>query len=304
MAKNFQSVVLGWAGLALLGLSVAANGVEISEYFNDYGSTQTQFFNLPTPNGGTGWASNYNAYNGGDPNDWTDYVPGDSVTPAVTGYSAPQNLTGATNGTARHGQWGSWYSYRATGLLTGTVWVSSAFRVGTDNNQTSVEFSLDSNSSSSTNNGVLLRNSVADSVPWRAQGFTYNGTTTWIPNSTYNFAKGAVSLLVARIIIDETGNNDRLTVWTHPGDVSSIAALGTPDFDQATADVFGTSFDYFGFKVQSGTIEGSNPAIDSIRISNDGNLAFGFVTTGMVPEPATLSLLALGGLALLRRRTT
>ena len=302
MTKNFQSVVLGWAGLALLGLSVAANGVPITEYFNGYGTLQTRFDNLPPPNGGTGWAGDYSGYSGGNPLDRPYYLPGTNLNPTVTGYSSPQNLAGSNDGAAGLANQITW-ARRPTGPLTGTIWISAAFRVGTGNRGLAMSF--DSNAQAGTvPNYVWLCSSVWDGAAWPtggpAQQFSYDGGVTYIPATTFNFAGNSEHLLVARIIINDNGTNDRLTVWTHPGDVSSFAALGAPNFDQATADAFGTSLDYFWFYCETTGVP--YPAIDSIRISDDANLAFGFVTTGMVPEPATLTLLTLAGLALLRRR--
>ncbi len=146
-------------------------------------------------------------------------------------------------------------------------------------------------------NGLRLRNGNASNAP---QTFYYGGSGTSIPSSTWNPVVGDAYLLMARFTIDyDVNGNDRVQVWTHPGDVSTIGALGTADFLGEGSDVFGAAFNSIGFMVPGAS------RLDSIRISNESD-GFTFVTTGVaIPEPGSLVLFGLAGLSILlfRRRS-
>ncbi|MFP4052634.1 MAG: PEP-CTERM sorting domain-containing protein [Phycisphaerae bacterium] len=81
-------------------------------------------------------------------------------------------------------------------------------------------------------------------------------------------------------------------IWVNPADTSSVAALGSPDFGTTGAKFGRESGSY-----NSVTVSLSHQSrVDEIRMGESLNDV-------VVPEPATMSLLALGGLAgVLRRR--
>ena len=256
------------AGAALLIAAAAARGADITEYFNGYGASQVNGLTL---NGGTGWASAYTYSGGGDPNATFDYVPNIQVNPTVTGYASTGNLSGSTNGAAGKGGVAC-QGARQLGALTGTIWMSAAYRLDGWANQY-VSFWLDQNSESPANQVLIRCNSTGGS--WVTENISYSGVG--YTDDSYKLGAGDY-LMVMRVIINDNGSNDRLTVWTHPANVSSVAALGTPDFDMNTADAFGTALDWFGFNANSG---GTGNYIDSVRISNAA-YGFTFVTTGEV----------------------
>jgi MYXO-CTERM domain-containing protein len=108
---------------------------------------------------------------------------------------------------------------------------------------------------------------------------------------------GDTHLVLLKLEMNEgngSGGNDFVSVWVNPATVTSEAAAGAPDF---------TFWDYSLF---------GSTAIDSLVVGKNSLATFftydepRFGTTwedvAPVPEPATLTLLALGALPLLRRR--
>lgn len=268
MKNDTRSRVRAVMGSVVLGMAIHAGGADLTEYFNGYGASQVNGIGL---NGGTGWASAYTYLGSGDPNSAFDYVPNIQVSPTVTGYASTGNVIGSTNGAAGKGGTET-QAARQTGALTGTIWISAAYRLDGAANQF-VRFWLDANSASPANHILIRCNSTGGS--WVTENITYGGTV--YTDDSYKLLAGD-RLVIIRVVINENGSNDRLTVWTRPADVSSVAALGTPDFDMNTVDAFGDALNWFGFNANSG---GTGNYIDSIRISNEA-YGFTFVTTGEV----------------------
>ena len=110
----------------------------------------------------------------------------------------------------------------------------------------------------------------------REKPFSYGGSVS----QTIESPPEGANVMVAKIEMNiGAGDNDRISIWTNAGDVTSEIALGAADFVAADSDVFGSTFDYLGIFARSSRI-------DSVRVSNDP-LAFRFVTTGIIPAVPT-----------------
>ncbi len=274
------------ATMVAVFIAATAQAATMSEYF-DYGDTQTT--TLTGLNGGDGWGGAWSQTTGyGTADSYTDYRPTVNLTSSVTGYVG----TGNTGGAAGQGSGGGdRNNFRDTGGLTGTIWFSALFQINASFNASYITF--DRNHSTWGENYLRFQVGNAANAPQR---LLYANTIYDIPSTTFNFSTNQAYVLIGRVTIDDNGSNDRIELWTHPSDVSTIAALGAPDFNLATADVFGTSMDYFGIDIR-------NSYVDAIRIS-DEPYAFEFVTTGIIPEPASLGLIGVAAMFLLggRRR--
>ena len=64
-------------------------------------------------------------------------------------------------------------------------------------------------------------------------------------------------LLLAKVEIDVSGTNDRLSFWFDPDLSSGEAGLGTPTYTDDTADTFGTSIDGIGVLLADRNFDGS-----------------------------------------------
>lgn len=289
----------------MVTLLVAAGGARaafVTEYFNNYGtgsgsnSNSSDDVDIAGLNGGSGWSGAWTGSNG--PEYYSSSSPyGNSLTFGATGYDNSANETTAgQDGLARRQQGGGGntngaIAYRPFAGMTGTVWVSALVA----GNSTTPEMILwlDEPGDVAGNRDYIGIRYINVTNGIRAAVMT-NGTVD-VSNST-SFSGTMTYLIIAKIGMNVAGGNDRLDFWakTSSSDVSNEALLGTPLYSKSGGDFFGATFDGVGM---SFNINGSR--MDAIRVSNDTN-AFSQVVG--VPEPASLALIGVGALALLRRR--
>ncbi|MEM6821121.1 MAG: PEP-CTERM sorting domain-containing protein [Verrucomicrobiota bacterium] len=256
MNKNINIVVI-----ITFSLLTKVSGALIVENFNDYGSSSVP---LTLGTSGSGWAGAWN-HTGTGPN----YTQG-GLTFSSSGYSNAGNDSDLNDGLASYGSGGANnFATRSfsTGL-TGTIWLSAVAEW--TNPTAQVKLML----GSSANNFIgFFENS----------GFVgYDGTT----NTTGSFSASITHLMLARIQIDASGNNDSVEYWINPNLTGGEAGLGASDFSQNGSDVFGSSLDGVGLAFRR-----AGSTFDALRISNE---VTGFSDVTAVPEPSTYILLVFG----------
>lgn len=278
-----------------------AAAVSMSEYFNGYGSSSIPVvatFNSYGLNGGTGWPSAWHRGStyGGTDFEYPQYLPGQSLTKSTPGYFNTDNNAGASNGAM--GQPTNGYDNnqrlvaRATGGLDGTVWISGLMEF-TNPAWKWAQISLGTSSSGWNVNNYLKIENEGNAANPIAQ-FDYNGTVSAMPwSSARALGENTAYLYVLKIVMNNGGANDDVSVWVSPSNVTSEAAMGAADFQLSGVDAYGPTFDYIGFGAMQGNV------FDAIRISN---ASYGFPYAMGLPEPASLALLALAGAAMLQRR--
>lgn len=210
-----------------------------------------------------GWAG---AWTGSGSSNCSDFIPTANLTYSDGYYLAPDNVGGGVGNGANTDFAGRNF---ATPFADQTVWISAiVLPTGGD-----ILLSLDG---IATSNFLGVRSGVAK--------LRYGGTDF----GSKAVASNVTHLLLARIYTNSAGN-DTVDFWVDPNLSGGEAGLGTTVSTQNNKDPYGASFTGIGLFV-SGTNR-----LDSLRIGT----SLAEVTT---PEPATLVLLALGGIAALRRR--
>ncbi len=191
---------------------------------------------------------------------------------------------------------GTWSGTAAAGqraLLTGFGNATAPTNTGTGTSMTGLEFgfSQDGTAASTTAGGslVIRYNNAGTS----ADQILLDGTVSSVQNLTY--------LVVARI--DVTAGTDNVTWWVNPTDATDDSTLSSSALATGTfaGNVVNSGAD-FGrlnyYSVGWGNSVGASGFFDEARLSTD-LAGLNFVA---VPEPTTLSVLALGAMGLVRRR--
>jgi hypothetical protein len=136
--------------------------------------------------------------------------------------------------------------------------------------------------------------------------FTVQGTGI---SSGTDYQAGTTALMVARVQVGLPGDGDESTVtaWLNPGDLSSEVQLDATsdaridtvaDLLSFGATDWGTLDVGINWKGSGGTAAGVQRHVDEIIVAD----SLADMQTVLIPEPASLALLGMGGLMLLRRR--
>ena len=237
-------------------------------------------------NGGTGWAgawtANYNTagvlcYQTMGTGNLDDY-------PGLVNAGEHAKVLLAGNGNTRG------YADRlfATAITDdgGTYWW--AFQVALYDAKTAGQWSLTEPGDPHTNNRI--QNPIFDTgtTLGAPTAFRFRGTTLFMGDASYT-----PHLVVVKIEMSGDANNETLTAYVDP----NLSANPSTWTGTAASAAYNSGFDGIRWSSDRASTA-TNPAayIDEVRIAGTAQESWG------VPEPATLSLLALGGLALLRRR--
>lgn len=243
------------------------------EYFNGYGGTTAGISTVGTA--GEGWAGAW-ASPGVES---VSYGANTSLTYTAPGYSNLGNLTGTSDGSAVKGPSGGDgdVSVRSFSTeMTGTIWVSALGRVTTSPSETSrVSLRFDSVEQSGANETYIA---LYDT---KARLVARGGITETALGSV---SLATTHLMLARIVIDESGVNDSIEYWFNPNLTGGVAGLGAATLSSSGSDLFGTGISSIGLSMRR-----NGSQLDSIRISNDAS-GFDLVTTA-IPEPSSAAML-------------
>ncbi len=269
-------------GLAIGLTGVSAQAATITEYFNNYGTSDLAANGLGAAVGGWAgaWISGTN---------YANYKANTALSYSGSGYTASLNQTDTNDGTLAAGSAAGVgnVSFRSLSpAMTGTVWVSSLVSVAA--NGKDILMAMDT--SSINTNFVALRGSTGtdsgNTLKVPEPVIKYNNGTDSGNNLT--FAAGTTHLFLLKIVMNYSGTSDSVDFWVDPT-LGASAPTSAAIYSKNVADVFGVDFGGVGFSFASG-----GGSVDAIRISNDTD---GYVQVTGIPEPA-LGLLTWLGLTL------
>ncbi|MFA5206581.1 MAG: PEP-CTERM sorting domain-containing protein [Lentisphaeria bacterium] len=307
MKKFFITLAIG-APLAFACLSAHAYLItDDFNYNNTAGGTGKAGYGYlgNATSGGTGFDGNWGATTGAwtgaictAPTDGstTTMVHGSVVGPNLTysggGYNIVQTGNGMAVTTAGSDAWRGINRYIHTtpgtaGGLTGTIWFSFLMAVDSSQPFNAVQFNAHADTPYSGNDydrggsGSNLEVGITGDSQFR---LTCGGTNVF-------GAAGALAVGKPHLIIGEltVGSGlDTITVWADPADINNRGTGLTGSVD------IGNSLYLIGLGGNNYNANNVYAAYDALRISD--------IYANVVPEPASLALLALGGVLFLRRR--
>ena len=236
--------------------------------------------------GGAGWSGAW-----GTTTNFTGRVAVESagdLTYSAGGYSISQTGTGRA--------YGDYNAFRGINRLidtnpSGTVWFSVLVQNLLSTDHAGIQFNHHAE-------GAALSFAEYNQGAFDAQIAGGNLVVRYDSANTTNLlslALGQTHLLLGRW--DIGAGNDRLQLWVDPADILN---LGGAQFDRNTANVGDNLYMAGVFTYGASNVGGTRQGyIDALRISDDPDALLD--VTG-APEPGPIALLAIGGLALLRRR--
>jgi hypothetical protein len=136
-------------------------------------------------------------------------------------------------------------------------------------------------------------------------GFTLSGMNH--PDAVYGSlllsptGAGGSTVLINMSPMGRTGANGAL-VYTFDLNTPANVLVGAPNWGAAYTGTFGGAIDWVNASAYNGTYAAFFGPQIGLMGTSDTTFTVSQITLGTVPEPATLGLLALGGLAMIRRR--
>ena len=250
------------------------------DYFNDYGTTETNANGL----GGTGggWAGPWTISG-----DYIHYKPGTALIYGGRRYSAPLNQMGTGDGTlsAISGAGGGNIIVRSFDVdtnaagsqgMTGTVWISCLANVAANGR----DILMFLGNAGGNQTAVGLRGSsgtAGGSVP--EPMIKYNFVTD--TSNDVDFAAGVTHLFLVKVAMNVTGTSDSVDFWIDPT-LGPTAPASTPLYSKSGADACGATFASVGFSFSS-----LGGTVDALRVSNDAH-GYALVTGVQGPGPTLL----------------
>ena len=284
---------IGVAAVAAIGIGLLAaapaQAAFVAEYFNDLGSSDVELDGIGS---GFGWDGNWTAdpNNPNAPDEGEGYRAGDQLGYTAAGYSNLGNESDSSDGLVSYDSGGGAdVSMRSLDSpLSGTIWVSFLANPATqDDAEVWVYFNAFTGDRSN-RVGVVSNTDASVGV---------DGTNT---KNDETVVAGETSLMLAKIVLNGAGNNDEVSLWANPDLSGGEGGLPSADVFVDGQDMGFSQIYLISIGLRRGGGGGSQ--LDALRISDDPTAGFGFVTTGVIPEPATLALLGLGGAVMLSGR--
>ena len=240
-------------------------GLVAAEYFNGYGTSE-KVSNGGNLNGGTGWSGAWS-------NAKVKYLPGTSLSYSATGYDNSANLGGTGDGAMAYAgnlpsPSGS-IATRGFTALAGTAWFSALISIDEAADRSTLWIGTDGTDFVGVLDGVIQ--------------MRYNGTNL----TSAGAATTGTHLVLAKVEINASGSNDRLSFWFNPDLSGGEGGLGTATYTQDNADTFGTSIDGIGVLLRdddAATVNGGE-SIDAIRVGT----TFADVVAPGNPPPGILA---------------
>ncbi len=226
-------------------------------------------------NGGSGWSDSWSSYNPDPSRSAAGSLSAGALTTTGNHFTTPTTSNQNGNGATRHLTTTAAAAFNSGGNLTGVSrWISLLLRPETG---TTDNFTL---SLGNTGGGGYAG---PQKIYTSGGYYGFNGTSGFVSSGVAWAANQTVFLVLKIDFTDATHWNGTLYVDPTPGLVSP--------------DVTGTSHALKELKATTSLSQGGNGwSVDELRFGET------YQDVSPVPEPTTISLLGIGGLALLRRR--